>query len=155
MFAYNVYMCATCMPGAHRGQKKGSDPPKLELQMIVGHHVGSRNWTLGPLEEQVLLTSELSIQPLHFLTISQPLPTVSLLASGNHYSTLLLRDHLLFWVSTYEWDHAVLPLSGLFSVCFFYRRSSLGLLESFNDSGYCSQEVQNLYLYEPLWSFMI
>ena len=33
------------VPGAHRGQKRASDPLELELQMVVSHQVGSRNGT--------------------------------------------------------------------------------------------------------------
>lgn len=49
-----VYMYSVCMPGVHRGQKRVSDSLKLELQMIVSHHVG---WelNLGHLQEHQVL----------------------------------------------------------------------------------------------------
>ena len=33
------------MPAAHRLQRKVSEPLELELEMVVGHHVGARNQT--------------------------------------------------------------------------------------------------------------
>lgn len=33
-----ICICATCVPGVHRGQKKPSECWKLELEMIVKHH---------------------------------------------------------------------------------------------------------------------
>lgn len=44
------------MLGAHGGQKRELDPLVLELQMFVDHHVNTRNQTLSPLQDQVLLT---------------------------------------------------------------------------------------------------
>lgn len=35
------------MPGAHRGEKKVSDPQQLEFRMVVNHPVGTRNCTQG------------------------------------------------------------------------------------------------------------
>lgn len=40
MSGHHRYAC-----GAHRGQKKVSDPQKLELQICVGRLVGAENWT--------------------------------------------------------------------------------------------------------------
>ena len=34
-------MCATCMSGACRGQKRASDPLEVDLQAAVCHHVGA------------------------------------------------------------------------------------------------------------------
>ena len=34
-------MCTMCFPGAHGGQKKASDPLKLDLQMVVSHCVSA------------------------------------------------------------------------------------------------------------------
>ena len=39
MFCLHVCLCITCMPGAHRGQKRASDSLELELQMVVSHCV--------------------------------------------------------------------------------------------------------------------
>lgn len=38
-------MCTMCVPSTHRGQKRASDPPKVELEMImvICSHVGSEN----------------------------------------------------------------------------------------------------------------
>lgn len=38
-----MYVCATCLPSAHEGQKRVSDPLRLELQTVVRHQVGARN----------------------------------------------------------------------------------------------------------------
>ena len=38
-------MCAAHVLSACRGQKRGSNPLGLELQMVGSHHVGSRNQT--------------------------------------------------------------------------------------------------------------
>lgn len=46
------------MLGAHGGQKRVLDPSVLELQVFVGHCVNTRNQSLGPLQEQELLTIE-------------------------------------------------------------------------------------------------
>lgn len=35
---YAIYACSAC-----RGQNRGSDPLKLELQMVVNLHVGAAN----------------------------------------------------------------------------------------------------------------
>lgn len=64
-----AYVYTMYMPGACRGQKKLSDLLKLELQMVVGCHVGAGNHqNPGSLEEQrVLLTPGLSLlPPQHF-----------------------------------------------------------------------------------------
>jgi hypothetical protein len=36
----------TSMPDPHKGQKGAPDPLKLELQMVVSHHVSAKNQTL-------------------------------------------------------------------------------------------------------------
>jgi hypothetical protein len=53
-------MYTTCVPSVYEGQKMVLDPLDLELQMIVNHcgHQGLLQ------EEQVLLTTEPSLQPL-------------------------------------------------------------------------------------------
>jgi hypothetical protein len=57
-----VYVSASCACSAHGGQKRASDPLKLELQIIVSGRCWETN--LGPLEEQqVFLTTELFLQP--------------------------------------------------------------------------------------------
>lgn len=44
LFIYDVlilcFICITCLPDSCGGQKKASDPPKLELRMVVNHQVG-------------------------------------------------------------------------------------------------------------------
>ena len=53
-----------CVPGTHRDQKKMKDPLELELQVIMGHLVGAKNWREVPLEEEPeLLTTKPSLQP--------------------------------------------------------------------------------------------
>lgn len=36
-------MCATCMVGAQRSQKRELELPELESWMVASHHVGARN----------------------------------------------------------------------------------------------------------------
>lgn len=56
IFCLHVCMCITSMPGTRGGQKKASDPSKLETQTTMTYHV-------GPLKEQpALLTDGSSIQ---------------------------------------------------------------------------------------------
>lgn len=50
--------------GALGVQKQASDPPDLDLQMVVSHHCGC--WELNPgplLEQQVILPAEPYLQP--------------------------------------------------------------------------------------------
>lgn len=55
-------MYNTCVPGTCGGQQEEPDPLELELQAAVSHYVGSGNKNPGPLQEQVLATTELSLQ---------------------------------------------------------------------------------------------
>lgn len=43
VFGLQVYLCTTYVPEALRGQKKMSDPLKLELQLVIKHYVGAEN----------------------------------------------------------------------------------------------------------------
>lgn len=43
MSALHVCQCITCIPGAHRGQKRASDLLQLELWTVVNHLRGARN----------------------------------------------------------------------------------------------------------------
>jgi hypothetical protein len=77
-----MYVCMyVCAPGAfstHRDQKGTSGPLELELQFHACElHVAAEN--LGPLgEQQALLITELSLQPLHYnLQFSIVLPHIS------------------------------------------------------------------------------
>lgn len=38
-----MYVCTTCMSGAHVGQKRTSDLQKLELHIVMNSHVGSHS----------------------------------------------------------------------------------------------------------------
>jgi hypothetical protein len=51
MSVFPGYVCTTCIPGAHRGQKKAKalDPLELKLQMVASHPVGCWDWNPGPL----------------------------------------------------------------------------------------------------------
>ena len=54
-----VSACPMCVPGDCRGQKRISDPPEIELHIIVSYPVGAGP-NLDPLPEwQVFLTAEL------------------------------------------------------------------------------------------------
>lgn len=46
MFCLHVYMWVVCLPGAKGGWKRASDLVKLELQIVVKHHVVAGNRTL-------------------------------------------------------------------------------------------------------------
>lgn len=37
----HVSLCTTCVPVAHRYQKRTSDPLELKLQMVMSLHVGA------------------------------------------------------------------------------------------------------------------
>lgn len=52
--------------GAHGSQKRASNLQELELQRTLSHHVGAGNsaWVRSLHERPVLLTMELSLQPL-------------------------------------------------------------------------------------------
>lgn len=41
MFCQDVCLCIACVPDAQEGQKRVTDPLKLELEMAVNHHVGA------------------------------------------------------------------------------------------------------------------
>jgi hypothetical protein len=59
------------IPGAYRGQKRASDPLKLELQMVVSHNEGPGN--VDALEEQrVLLITEPLLQTHGSLQMQTP-----------------------------------------------------------------------------------
>lgn len=68
---YEYHMCAC----ACRGQKKVSDLPDLELQMVVGHHVNP---------SQVLRKSECS------LPLSHPFSPTPYLSGPKHSTSFLL-----------------------------------------------------------------
>lgn len=64
LFFLFFYECFVCMYGCVAQAKKVSDFLKLESQIVLSHHMGTRNQT-HPLEEQhVVLTAELSLQLL-------------------------------------------------------------------------------------------
>lgn len=41
----HICLYTMCVSGAHGVLKRASDSLELELQMVVGHHVGARNQT--------------------------------------------------------------------------------------------------------------
>lgn len=45
VFCLNVFLCAMCVPGAYRGQRRVSYVLKLKLQTVVSHHAGVRSGT--------------------------------------------------------------------------------------------------------------
>lgn len=56
-----MYVCISCVPGAHGGQKRASDIMELVLQMVVTQGIEN----LHHLEEQAVpLTPKPSLQPL-------------------------------------------------------------------------------------------
>ena len=42
-----VYMCITCDPDDHRGQKRTSDPLELELLAVLRHDIGAEPGSSG------------------------------------------------------------------------------------------------------------
>ena len=38
---YMLCLCIICVANAYGGQKRALDPLELELQTVVGHHVGA------------------------------------------------------------------------------------------------------------------
>lgn len=65
-----LYGCTTCIPGAHRGQRKwkASDPLELKLQMVVSHRVGveTRTQVLSA-RAAMLLGAKPSFQPFSWV----------------------------------------------------------------------------------------
>lgn len=59
VFCLYVCMCTMCVPGAHRGQQRTSDPPGLELQIVVSRHVGAGSSAIAT----VFLVIEPSLHP--------------------------------------------------------------------------------------------
>lgn len=49
MFCMHMCPCTPCIPGAHEGQKRVTEPLELELQTAVSHH-------MGPLDGQPMLS---------------------------------------------------------------------------------------------------
>ena len=43
MLCLHICLFITCVPGAHRSQKRESDPLELEVQMVVSYYVGPGN----------------------------------------------------------------------------------------------------------------
>lgn len=59
-----IRVCALeCL--THGGWKRSSDPLKLELQVVVSHLMGAEFQNLVLEEEQILITTELSLQSLY------------------------------------------------------------------------------------------
>lgn len=59
VFCLHVLVCTTCMPDVLRGQKRMSNPLKLELENGLDPSFGG--WELNPsAEQQELVTTELS-----------------------------------------------------------------------------------------------
>jgi hypothetical protein len=46
VFCLHVCLCTMCVPCAHKGQKRASDPLELDFQTVVSHHMGAGNWDL-------------------------------------------------------------------------------------------------------------
>lgn len=57
-----LFECAPYACSAHGDQKRASDPPELELHMVLSHHVGAGNETL------VLWKSRWCSRPLSHLS---------------------------------------------------------------------------------------
>lgn len=61
MFSLHVCLYSTCLPGAPGGSKGPLVSLELELQVVTMLVLGLEP---SPLEEQVLVTTDLSLQPL-------------------------------------------------------------------------------------------
>lgn len=44
-FCMHVCLCAMCVPGTYKCQKRAPDPLELELQIVVSHQVGAGDKT--------------------------------------------------------------------------------------------------------------
>lgn len=63
MFCLNLYLCITCVPGVHGGQKEGVRCSGTGLsKKLVSCHVGVRNQTQVFARPSSVLTSEPSLQ---------------------------------------------------------------------------------------------
>lgn len=38
-----LFVCVTCVPGAHKGQKRAPDSPGPRIRVVVSHNVGPRD----------------------------------------------------------------------------------------------------------------
>lgn len=54
-----MYVCTTCLPGAHEGQKRVPDPLK---RITDRHGAGAGTQTMSLQEQRVLLTAEPTFQ---------------------------------------------------------------------------------------------
>lgn len=69
MFHLPVYLCITCISGAHKNQKRVPDSWNWFTDSCELTY-GFLEWNLGPLEEQPgLLISEPSLQPHVFINL--------------------------------------------------------------------------------------
>lgn len=57
----NVFVCSACVPGALGGHKRAPMLLKLDLEMLVGCHMGAENRTQVSTRAVKLLTSEPSL----------------------------------------------------------------------------------------------
>lgn len=71
MFGLHIHMCFTSVPGASEGQKRALDPVKLELQMVLRHHVGTGHqvWVLRKNSKCSKPRSQLPALAVSFLSI--------------------------------------------------------------------------------------
>lgn len=79
-------VCITCLPGVHRGQRRETDPPELELQVMSSHvSVGNSTCVLCKNSQWVLLTTERLSSPITMVYFLNELwwPSLSLRASLN------------------------------------------------------------------------
>lgn len=71
MLCTDICLCATCGPGAHKGQERTPDPLDLELDMVVSHNVGPRNRStlnaMPSLQASPTLALRVSDRPRTFL----------------------------------------------------------------------------------------
>ena len=69
LLGLHVCMCTICISDASGGQRKAADLLKLELRMIVSHHVGSGNQTWVICVSNESSTTEPSSQTLSLIFI--------------------------------------------------------------------------------------
>lgn len=95
MLSADICLCATCVPGAHKGQKRAPDPLDLELDVAVSHNVGPKD------RSTLNAMPSLQASPTLALCISDP-PRTYLSArslAGVHHCITYISDFSLIAVT--------------------------------------------------------
>lgn len=90
--------------GAHGSQKGVLDPSVLELQVFVGHCVNTRNQSLGPLQEQELLT----MKPHFFFVVSMFCYFLLKINDSKYFPIIIQLFYSSFWFAAFSKSMKVL-----------------------------------------------